>query len=202
MDLENVTFRLETKEDYRKVEEMTRETFWNLFKPGCEEHLIVHQLRQSKGYIPELDLIACVGDQIIGHILYTRSYVIDKENQKHEVLTFGPLTVLPEYQKSGIGTALVEKTIAMAKDMGFKGIFIYGHPDYYPRLGFVNAKQFNVTTPEGENFDYFMGIELGKNALAGISGRHLVDAAFEVNQEQLEAFDQTFPLKSSLREGK
>jgi predicted N-acetyltransferase YhbS len=142
-----------------------------------------------------------VSDQIIGHILYTRSYVIDKENQKHEVLTFGPLTVLPEYQKSGIGAALVEKTIVMAKDMGFKGIFIYGHPDYYQRLGFVNAKQFNITTPEGENFDYFMGIELGKNTLAGISGRLLVDAAFEVDPEKLEAFDKTFPFKEKLSNG-
>ena len=190
--LEKLTFRPENTTDHRKVEELTRKAFWNLYGPGCDEHFMVHQLRTSPGYIPELTFVACDGDRILGHILYTRAYVINGGGQKHEVVSFGPVSVLPEYQKMGIGSALIKQTMAMAKNQGHVGIFIYGDPKYYHRFGFKNAKCFNVSTADGENFEEFMGLELREGGLAGIKGRLHLDAAFKVDKAALEAFDSTF----------
>jgi len=193
-----ITYRLANINDYRQTEELTREAFWNLFKPGCDEHLMVHQLRKSPGYIPELDLIAyCEDDseKIVGHILYTRSYVINEDGGKHEVIAFGPISVLPEFQKQGIGSGLIERTIILAREKGYKGIFIYGGPGYYNRFGFVNAKKYNVSTPDGSNFEEFMGLELNKDSLKGISGKFYNDLGYEIDKDVLEAFDSTFPVK-------
>ena len=196
--LEQITIRQETSNDYREVEELTREAFWDLFKPGCDEHLMVHQLRKGAGYIPELCLVACDKGKIIGHIMYTRSHVVDEKEQRHEVISFGPVSVLPSYQGKGIGSALIERTKEMAKEMGCKGIFIYGSPEYYSRFGFVNAERFRITTPDGANFDAFMGCELYENALNGITGKMYNDSGFEINAEILEAFEKTFPFKEKL----
>jgi predicted N-acetyltransferase YhbS len=193
--LEEISFRLENIDDYRRVEELTREAFWDLYRPGCEEHLMVHQLRKSQAYIPELDMIACDGEAIVGHILYSRSFVINEAGQSHEVISFGPLSVLPEYQNKGIGSALIEKTKAMAKEQGYKGIFIYGNPAYYHRFGFVNAIEFQITTPNGDNFEDFMGLALSENSLDGIHGKLYEDIAFNIDKAKLEYFDSTFPFK-------
>ena len=196
--LEKITIHQETPKDYREVEELTRETFWDLFKPGCDEHLMVHQLRKGTGYIPELSLVACDGNKIVGHILYTRSYVVSENKQRREVISFGPVSVLPSYQGKGIGSALIEKTKEIARDMGYKGIFIYGNPKYYNRFGFVNTECFHITTPEGTNFDAFMGCELYENALKGVTGKMYNDSGFEINAEVLEVFEKTFPFKEKL----
>ena len=196
--VEKLTFRLENANDYRQVEELTREAFWDVYRPGCEEHLMVHQLRKSPAYIPELDLVACDGDKIVGHILYTRSYVIDEASQKHEVISFGPISVLPQYQGKGIGSALIERTKEIAKEKEYKGIFIYGNPKYYNRFGFVNAQKFHISTPGGKNFDDFMGIELIENGLVGIKGKLFEDSAFEIDKAELENFDSTFAFKEKL----
>ena len=196
--LEQIKIRQETSDDYRVVEELTREAFWDLFKPGCDEHLMVHQLRNGTGHIPELCLVACDGDKITGHIMYTRSYVVSGDNQRHEVISFGPISVLPSYQGKGIGSALIEQTKEKAKDMGYRGIFIYGNPKYYNRFGFINAERFRISTPEGHNFDEFMGYELYENALNGITGKMYNDSGFEIKAEELEAFEKTFPFKEKL----
>lgn len=196
--IEKMTFRLENTNDYREVEKLTREAFWDLFRPGCDEHLMVHQLRKTPAYIHELDLVACDGEKIVGHILYTRCYVIDEANQKHEVISFGPISVLPKYQGQGIGSALIEQTKEIARKKGFKGIFIYGNPKYYSRFGFVNAEKFQICTPDGKNFDDFMGIELIENGLASIKGKLFLDSAFEIDKVELEKYDRTFPFKEKL----
>ena len=184
--------------DYRQVEELTREAFWDLYKPGCDEHLMVHQLRKSPAYIPELDMLACDGDKLVGHILYTRSYVLSEDGQKHEVISFGPISVLPVYQRQGIGSALIERTKVIAKGLGYKGIFIYGNPEYYHRFGFVNAERFYITTPYGNNFEDFMGLELSEYSLDGIRGKLYEDLAFQIDPVKLESFDRTFTFKEKL----
>ena len=190
--LNRLTFRPENTADHRQVEELTRKAFWNLYGPGCDEHFMVHQLRKSPGYISELSFVACDGDRVLGHILYTRSYILDDDGQKHDVISFGPVSVLPEYQKLGIGSSLIRQTMAMAKNQGRVGIFIYGDPKYCHRFGFKNAKHFNISTADGENFEEFMGLELHDGGLSGIKGRLHQDAAFKVDKAALEAFDSTF----------
>jgi predicted N-acetyltransferase YhbS len=200
--MKKLTYRLAEKNDYRQTEELTREAFWDLFRPGCDEHLMGHQLRVGDAYIPELDMVAFDGEKSAGHILYTRSHVEDKNGQRSEVISFGPISVLPAYQGRGIGSELIKRTKEIAKNLGYKGIFIYGNPKYYYRFGFANAEKFCITTPDGSNFDDFMGLELYENALSGITGKMFNAPGFEIDPAALAEFEKTFPHKEKLfREG-
>ncbi len=181
--------------DFRTTENITREAFWNLFKPGCDEHLVLHNLRKSKSYLPELDLVAKAENSIIGHAITTKARVTDKYNNEHKVLCVGPISVLPEFQNQGIGAKLLNESIAVAKESGFAAMILFGHPDYYHRFGFVNAQKYGITTKEGMNFDPFMALELYPNALSAVSGSFYEDKAFETNEEELDAFEKLFPKK-------
>jgi len=181
--------------DFLITENITRETFWNLFKPGCDEHLVLHNLRKSSSYIPNLDLVAQSGNKIIGHTITTRANVIDNQNKEHQVLCVGPISVLPEFQKKGIGGKLLNESIAIAKESGYSAMILFGHPDYYRRFGFVNAQNYGITTKEGMNFEPFMVLELYPNALAAVRGKFYEDKAFTINEEELIEFEKLFPEK-------
>ncbi|MFW6253539.1 MAG: GNAT family N-acetyltransferase [Chitinivibrionales bacterium] len=124
----NIDIRNERHEDHRAVEELTREAFWNLYVPGCDEHYLVHIMRNHPDFIPTLDFVAVLDDKIVGNIMYTKSYVIDRDNNRLETITFGPVSVLPEYQRKGIGSALIRHSSDIAHQNGFKAIIIEGHP--------------------------------------------------------------------------
>ena len=132
----NLIIRNEKKNDYRTVEEIVREAFWNLYVPGCNEHFVLHNLRNSSDFIPELDFIAEKEGQIVGQIVYSRGVIKYIKGLEKEVISFGPVSVLPAFQKKGIGTALISHTINLAREMGFLAICIYGDPRYYSRFGF------------------------------------------------------------------
>jgi predicted N-acetyltransferase YhbS len=124
----NMILRLENEDDYEEVENLTREAFWDIYQPGCVEHLLVHNLRKVSAYIPELDFVAVQDDRIVGNIMYSKSEIVDSEGVAHEVITFGPVSVLPSYQKNGIGSVLIEHTQKLAAEMGFKAIIILEIP--------------------------------------------------------------------------
>jgi len=193
--------RLETHEDYYAVEELTREAFWNGFwGPDemriCEEHLLVHKLRSVSTFVPELDYVAEVDGKIVGHIIYTRSKVVSVEGHEVETLTFGPLSVLPEYQGRGIGKALMLYTFEIAAELNYRAVLIFGHPDYYPRVGFRRASEFNITTSDGDSFDPFMAFPLYDGALDGVSGRYYIDPVYmSLTQADTLEFDKRFPDK-------
>jgi predicted N-acetyltransferase YhbS len=191
----NIKIRLEKEKDHQEVENMTREAFWDLHQPGCDEHLLVHKLRKAEAFIPELDFVAELDHQVVGNIMYSRARVIDGKGLEHEVLTFGPLSVLPSHQRLGVGSALVKHTLKLAEEMGFKAIIIFGHPEYYHRFGFANAERFHITTSDGANFEPFMALELYEGALRGIEGRFYEDAVFKTDPAELETFDKGFPYR-------
>ncbi|MCD8139204.1 MAG: N-acetyltransferase [Planctomycetaceae bacterium] len=197
------TLRPTRPSEFRETEVLTREAFTGLVlpagpripepgEPPCDEHLLLHRLRESDLYIPELDWVALDGDTIIGNIVYSHSKVVDDDGAVHSVITFGPLSVLPSRQRQGVGKALLKATMEHAKSMGFKGIVIYGHPSYYPRFGFVDAGRFGITTAEGENFDAFMACELFPGELDGVSGKFVVDEIFRISMDDLREFDKLF----------
>ena len=190
----NIEIRLEQKNDYRIVEELTREAFWNLHVPGCNEHLLAHALRSSPSFIPALDFVALKDGCIVGNIMYCRSTVKDQE-KIHDVITFGPISVLPEFQKQGIGSALIVHSLRAAADMGLKAVLIYGDPDYYHRFGFKSAKEFNISTSEGTFMEALMALELCEGALCGVSGRFFEDEVYHVSDAELIEFEKTFPYK-------
>ena len=181
--------------DYQITETMTREAFWNLYRPGSVEHLILHNLRNSTNYCRELDLTALVENKVVGHIISTKAKVVDVHNNENEILCVGPLSVLPSFQKEGIGSALMNHSILIAKQLGFSGMILFGNPDYYHRFGFRNAQEYGITTKEGQNFEPFMALELQVHGLTHISGRFMEDGAFEVQPEDIEAFEKNFPYK-------
>lgn len=187
----NINIRLETQLDYEIVERLTYEAFSSMQKPGrvgCDEHLLVHKMRNVPAFIPELSYVCEVDHKIVAHIAYTKSEV-ESESGRHEVVTFGPVSVLPQYQKLGIGAALIRHTLEIAKELGYIAVLITGHPEYYPKFGFVNAEQFSITLPDGTNMDAFMALELSPGALSGISGKWVYDPVFEIDPNELTRFN-------------
>jgi predicted N-acetyltransferase YhbS len=191
----NISIRPEEERDYKEVENLTREAFWDLYRPGCVEHLIVHNIRKAPAFVRTLSYVACDDEVIVGNIVYSKAKIINDENSEFEALCMGPLSVLPSYQRRGIGTLLMDLSIKKAREMGFKAIVIFGNPQYYHRFGFANAGKYGIKTSSGENFDAFMVLELFAGALQGITGKYYEYQVFEVNDEELEAFEQEFPYK-------
>ncbi|WP_410509558.1 N-acetyltransferase [Methanosarcina hadiensis] len=192
----DILIRPENESDFENVEYMIREAFWDLYKPGCVEHLIAHNMRKSPDFVKELDYVACDGDMIAGNIIYSRAKIVNEENEEFEVLCMGPLGVLPSYQKKRIGSLLMNHSIEKARQLGYKAIFIFGHPGYYERFGFRNTREYNIKTPSGEYFDAFMALELYSGSLKYISGKFFVSDSFEVTEEELEDFEKKFPHKT------
>jgi predicted N-acetyltransferase YhbS len=193
----DITIRLEKESDFRETENITREAFWDLYKPGCDEHFLVHKIRNTSAFVKELDFVAVYENKIIGNIIYSRAKVINdnKNKTEHEVLCMGPLTVLPPCQKKGTGSQLMKYSLNQAKKMGFKAVVIFGNPDYYKRFGFKNASFYNIKTSDGQNFDAFMALELSENSLKGIEGRFHEDPVFNMNQTELEEYEKGFPFR-------
>lgn len=191
----NISIRLEKENDYRVVEYLTREAFWNLYKPGCDEHLVVHKIRKVPAFVKELSFIACDNGRTVGNIIYSKAKVINDENKEFEVLCMGPIGVLPSYQGKGIGSLLMNYSIEKAKQLRYKAIIIFGNPEYYHRFGFINAKECGIQTSWDENFEAFMALELYDGGLSGISGKFYEDDAYKIEKEELEIFEKEFPYK-------
>lgn len=194
----NLLVKQINQNDFTITENITREAFWNVYKPGCSEHLVLNKLRKSQSYIKELDLVAMNNNQVVGHIISTKAKVVDSLNKEYEVLCVGPLSVLPDFQKKGIGGKLMKESIKIAKRLGFRGMILFGNPDYYHRFGFRNAKEFEITTKDYQNFEPFMALELFKNALIDVKGRFVEDESFNVDEDELIEFEKQFPYKEKL----
>jgi len=186
--------RLETKDDYRQVEELTREAFWNQDYPGCDEHFLCHILRDHKDFIRELDYVVEIDGKIIASIMYTHSYLINDE-EKVNVLSFGPLCVHPNYQRKGIGTALIEKTKALAINMGAPAIVIYGDPHNYCKHGFRNGIDYQVSNMDGEYRLGLLVLELQPGFFGNKKWKIKQSDVFVFDQKRVEEFDKGFKEK-------
>ena len=198
--MEPFTIRLEREEDYRAVEDLTREAFWNHHVPGCNEHYLAHVLRESDCFLPELDFVAEAGGELIGNIMYTKASVLCDDGESFAALSFGPLSVLPDWQEKGVGSALVRHSRGRASELGYTAVLIYGDPSFYSRLGFLPAESFGIGTAGDDYMDALQALELVAGALRGKEGRFAEDHAYEVDEAAAELFDKTFPAKEK-REG-
>jgi predicted N-acetyltransferase YhbS/uncharacterized protein YdhG (YjbR/CyaY superfamily) len=193
MDNLNIRLRRERKSDRDAVERLTYRAFRNAPPTGSGddgmEALLARKLRVCDAFVPELDYVAELGGLIVGNIMYTRSGILG-ENGEWETLTFGPLSVLPKYQGHGIGGALINKTLTLARETGFRAVLIFGHKDYYPRFGFKPASEYGITTADGENFPAFMALPLRDGALRGVRGRLICDDVyFTLNKAEAETLN-------------
>ena len=187
--------RRETEADYRAVEELHRNAFWNVQVPGCCEHYLAHVLRKHPDFIPELDLVYELDGKIAGNVMYTKSELLEESGNSTGILTFGPIGVAPEYQRRGIGKALLEASFDIAAGLGYPAIAIFGDPDNYVARGFRSCKRYNVCL-EG---DVYPAALLVKELKPGFfDGRKLVfreSPAYEIQERDAEAFDAGFPPK-------
>jgi putative acetyltransferase len=191
----NLIIRNEKVNDYRSVEEMVREAFWNLYVPGCNEHFVLHNLRNSSDFIPELDFVSEKEGHIVGQIVYSRGIIKYIQGAEKEVISFGPVSVLPAFQKQGIGTALITHTINLAQEMGFLAICIYGDPRYYSHFGFRCAEKYEIKTADDKFAVALQVLELQQGVLKNMPGKFIESAAFEVDENEFAKYDATFPFK-------
>ncbi len=197
--MNTITIRKETKEDAYATELMTMRAFWNLHGPGCNEHLLVHQLRSADEYLPDLSHVAVLDGKIVGAIFYSKAKVVDGKIE-HEVLTFGPLAVEPTCFCMGIGSLLLKETLPLAKEAGYKGIVICGEPEYYPRHGFVTCDHFDIHHPAFGNADAFMALPLNEG-FEDIHGYFYEAPVFEAceDEKEIEEFTKRFPYYKPLK---
>jgi len=136
--------RNETIEDQQKVEDLTREAFWNIYVPGCNEHYLVHEMRKHKDFIPELDFVIEHNGEIIGNIMYTKAKLINQEKEEIQIVTFGPLCIKKAYQRSGFGKKLMEYSFEKARALGYSIVVIFGNPGNYVTSGFKSCNRYSI----------------------------------------------------------
>ncbi len=193
-----IELRPEGPADFRAVEELTRNAFWNHHAPGCDEHYLAHILRESSDFVPELDYVAVHDRKVVGNIMYTRAKIVLDRGGEREVLCFGPLAVDPAFQGRGVGGALIERTKTLARELGYKAILIFGDPEYYSRFGFVPAERYGVGTSWGVYIISLQALELQPGALEDCEGYFEESGDYQIDPEASAAFDKGFPPKEKV----
>jgi predicted N-acetyltransferase YhbS len=186
-----IHIRNEQEADYARVEEITRKAFWNLYIPGCNEHYLVHVMRSHKDFLPELDLVIEADHQVIGNIMYTKAKLVDESGAQKDILTFGPVCILPEYQRAGFGKKLMEYSFTQAAALGYDVIVIFGNPGNYVSRGFKSCKKYNVCLENGTYPSAMMVKELKPGALDGRKWVYHQSPVYEIDEQEAERFDES-----------
>ena len=142
--MQNYIIRNETTADYRTVENLTREAFWNVYRPGCLEHYVLHQFRDRPDFVRELDLVMELNGEIIGHVMYARSAIKHDDGRIIPIMTFGPISIAPKFKRRGYGTILLRYSMEKAKELGAGALAITGNIGFYGKSGFVVSKTRGV----------------------------------------------------------
>lgn len=190
--------RLEEEKDYFETENLTREAFWNVYREGCFEHLIIHNLRKDKSFVKELDYCIEIDNKIIANIVYAKGKLKLENGNIREILIFGPVSVLPEYQKKGYGEKLINYTIEKAKELGFDAIVIMGNPNYYKKFGFESCSKYKIYyegLDKNEEAPFFMIKILNDNNIENLKGIYSDPDCYKADEKELEEFDKKFPFK-------
>lgn len=191
----NINIRHENQKDFRQVEEVTREAFYNLYFPGCNEHVVVHNMRSHKDYIKELSYIIEVDGEIVGSIFYTHSKIVGWDGVETKTISFGPVSIHPKYHRMGLGRKLITHSIEEAKRLGYNAILTLGYPYHYETYGFLGGKKYDVAMPDGKFYKGLLVLPLYDNALKNISGYAEFSDVYEPTEDETESFDSTFPKK-------
>ncbi len=198
MHADSYTIRLEKEEDYRTVENLVRESFWNVYRPGCSEHYVIHVLRDDPAFIPELDLVMEKDGRLIGQNMFMKTVIEADDGRVIPVLTMGPIGIAPEWKRKGYGKAILDYSIEKAAQMGFGAVLFEGNIQFYGKSGFDYARHFGIRyhdLPEGADDSFFLCKELIPGYLDGITGIYQTPAGYYVDDADVEAFDRNFPSK-------
>lgn len=190
--MKNVLIRKEMKGDYKVVEALVRDAFYNIYIPGCIEHYLVHLMREHEDFIPELDLVLETDEgRIIGSIMYTKAFLIDGNGERKAILTFGPLCIHPEFQRRGYGKYLMEHSFEKAISLGYDTIVIFGSPSNYVSSGFRSCHRYGVSVDGGRYPAAMLVKELVPGALDGRKWRYQESPVMSVSQEDALLYDDT-----------
>ena len=196
-----MNIRLEQPQDYREVELLTREAFWNVYRPGCTEHYVLHCYRQRPEFIPDLAFVMEHDGHLIGHVMFSKAVLTCDDGTLLPACTFGPLSIHPDYQRKGFGCALLRHALTVAKDLGYGAVCMEGNIDFYGKSGFTFASAYNIRyhgLPEGEDASFFLCKELKKGFLDGVKGEYATPRGYFVDEAEAEEFDRQFPEKEKL----
>ena len=184
-----LNIRNERETDYKIVEDITRKAFYNVYVPGCMEHYLVHVMREHEDFIPELDFVIEVDGQIVGNIMYTKAKLTDEAGAEKEIVTFGPVSILPKYQRKGYGKMLIEHSLKRAAELGYEAVVIMGSPANYVGSGFQCCRKYNICV-EKEKYPAAMLVkELKSGALDGRLWFYSDSPVMNVDEREAQAFD-------------
>ena len=201
MNINDVTIRLEKKEEYREVENLIRESFWNVYRPGCSEHYVIHVLRDDPAFVKELDFVMEKDGRLIGQNMFMRTVINSDDGGDIDVLTMGPICITPELKRRGYGKLLLDYSLENAKETGFGAVLFEGNIDFYGRSGFDYARNFGIRyhdLPEGADDSFFLCKELVTGYLDGVTGVYQTPGGYYVDDRDVEEFDSSFPVKEKL----
>ena len=184
-----LNIRNERETDYKIVEDITRKAFYNVYVPGCMEHYLVHIMRGHEDFIPELDFVIEVDGQIVGNIMYTKSKLTDEGGTEKEIVTFGPVSILPKYQRKGYGKMLIEHSLKRAAELGYEAVVIMGSPANYVGSGFQCCRKYNVCVEKGKYPAAMLVKELKPGALDGRLWFYSDSPVMNVDEREAQAFD-------------
>ena len=198
MNKNDYTIRLERKEEYREVENLVRESFWNVYRPGCLEHYVLNQLRDDKAFVPQLDFVMEKDGRIIGQNIFVKAVIKADDGRDIPIMTMGPICIAPEFKRKGYGKILLDYSLEKAKDLGCGAVCFEGNIDFYGKSGFTFASDYGIRyhgLPEGEDASFFLCKELIPNYLEGITGEYATPKGYLVDEAKAEEFDKMFPYK-------
>ena len=202
MNKNGYTIRLEKKEDYREVENLVRESFWNVYRPGCSEHYVIHVLRDDPAFVRELDFVMEKDGRLIGQNMFMKTVIEADDGRVVNVLTMGPIGITPELKRKGYGKALLDFSLEKAAELGYGAVLFEGNIGFYGKSGFDYASRFGIRyhdLPEDADSSFFLCKELIPGYLDGITGVYQTPQGYYVKDEEVEEFDKGFPVKEKLR---
>ncbi len=198
MNTNDITIRLERREDYADTENLVREAFWNVSRPGCSEHYVIHVLRDDPAFVKELDFVMEQGGKLIGQNMFMKTVIDADDGRTIPILTMGPIGIAPELKRRGYGKKLLDFSLEKAAALGFGAVLFEGNIDFYGKSGFDYAEKFGIRyhdLPEGADASFFLCKELIPGYLDGITGVYQTPRGYYVDDADVEAFDNEFPAK-------
>ena len=202
MNKNDCIIRLERKEEHREVENLIREAFWNVYRPGCMEHYLIHQLRCDPDFVPELDFVMEKDGRLIGQNVFVRAEIRADDGRKIPIMTMGPICICNELKRKGYGKILLDDSLEKAKELGCGALCFEGNIDFYGKSGFTYASEFGIRyhgLPEGADASFFLCKELIPGYLSGVTGEYAPPQGYFVHEEEAEIFDKEFPQKEKLK---
>ncbi len=202
MKYSDVLIRPETKDDYGAVENLIRESFWNVYRPGCSEHYVIHVLRDDPAFVKELDFVMEKDGAIIGQNMFMRTVIESDDGGDIPVLTMGPICITPELKRKGFGKILLDYSLEKAAQLGYGAVLFEGNIGFYGKSGFDYASRFDIRyhdLPEDADSSFFLCKELIPGYLDGITGVYQTPAGYYVDDADVEEFDRNFPPKEKLK---